>query len=100
MKARIHTKDGDFSQARESLKTYMATHKGDATATELSAEITEGEQLAKKATQERKAQLWNACVETTSTALRVASHSIEIRQMRAECALAAGDIEGASGDLT
>jgi DnaJ family protein C protein 3 len=32
--------------------------------------------------------------------LRVATHSVEIRIWRAECALAAGDVESCVGDLT
>ncbi|KAF4609424.1 hypothetical protein D9613_012926 [Agrocybe pediades] len=42
----------------------------------------------------------NVCVESASQTLRVASHSIEVRTWRAECALAANDIESAVGDMT
>ena len=72
----------------------------DKEATDLDLEINEGERLKEKADKERKAELWNACIETTSEALRVASHSVEIRTWRAECALAAGDVESSVGDLT
>jgi hypothetical protein len=34
-------------------------------------EITEGERLKEKTGNERKAQLWNACIETASETLRV-----------------------------
>jgi len=72
----------------------------DKEAEELDMEITEGERLKEKSDMERKAQLWNVCIETASEALRVASHSVEIRSWRAECALAAGDVESSVGDLT
>ena len=72
----------------------------DKEAEELDLEITQGERLKEKADKERKAQLWNACVETASEVSRIASHSVEIRTWRAEYALAAGDVESSVGDLT
>ena len=39
-------------------------------------------------------------MESASRALRIASHSVVVRNWRAEHALAAGDIESAVGDLT
>jgi len=72
----------------------------DKEAEELDLEIKEGQRLKEKTGMERKAQLWNACMESASEALRVASHSVEIRTWRAECALAAGDVESSVGDLT
>lgn len=102
MKARIYTRDGHFPQARVSLAQYIKA-KGktkDRDAEELDADMTEGEQVRLQTEKERRAQLWNACVESASKALRTASHSVEIRLWRAECALAAGDVESAVGDLT
>ena len=69
-------------------------------AEELDCEIREGERLVKKTEQERRAQLWNACVESASQALGIASRSVLMRKWRGECALAAGDVESAVGDLT
>ena len=102
MKARIYTRDGHFASARTSLSFYIKAKgkKMDKEAEELDVEITEGEKLKEKSDNERNAQLWNACIETASEALRVASHSVEIRAWRAECALAAGDVESSVGDLT
>ncbi|KAJ8516418.1 hypothetical protein ONZ45_g6293 [Pleurotus djamor] len=100
MKARIHTKDGHFSEARESLNLFTSKNKNDAAASELLNDINFGEQAAKKTAQAKKAQLWTACTESATEALRVASHSIALRQQRAECALAVGDLEGATGDMT
>lgn len=100
MKARIHTKDGRFPAAREAIKKYSSRVKGDSSLHEILMSVTEGEMASKKATQAKRAKLWTACVEAASTALAVASHSIELRQLRADCALASTDIEDAVGDLT
>jgi DnaJ homolog subfamily C member 3 len=80
MKAHIYTPDGHFASARTSLSIYIKAKgkKFDKVAEELDVEITEGERL-KKSDKEWKAQLWNACIETASEALKVASHSVEIR---------------------
>jgi DnaJ family protein C protein 3 len=102
MKARIQTRDGNFQAAHEALEIYVrAKGKGRAgqDAFELQRDIEEGERMEAKMEQERAAQLWNACVESASIALRSASHSIDIRSVRAECALASGDVESAVGDL-
>ncbi|RDB30413.1 DnaJ subfamily C member 3 [Hypsizygus marmoreus] len=102
MKARIHLRDGHFDLARESLGLYVKA-KGKAAgdeAKELEADIAQGAAMEQKMEKERGAQLWNACVESASAALRSASHSIDIRSVRAECALASGDVESAVGDLT
>ncbi|KAH8105446.1 hypothetical protein BXZ70DRAFT_1070055 [Cristinia sonorae] len=100
MKARIHAKDGHFSAAREAIKAYTTKFKNDQSIQEVLLTVSEGELAAKKAKQAMKAKLWQACVEAASTALGAASHSIDIRQLRADCAIASGDIEGAVGDLT
>jgi DnaJ family protein C protein 3 len=101
MKARIHAKDGNWTEAKESLELYKSNSKGEnSSVNELDSQITEGEAAHKKATQAARAKLWTACEEAASTALSVASHSIEIRQQRAECSFAAGDLEMAVGDLT
>jgi DnaJ family protein C protein 3 len=102
MKSRIYIRDGHFSLARESLTAFLKSPAGKAgtEAEELDREIKEGERLVEKTEKERRAQLWNACVESASQALRIASHSVVVRNWRAECALAAGDVESAVGDLT
>ncbi|PPQ88888.1 hypothetical protein CVT25_009123 [Psilocybe cyanescens] len=100
MKARIFTRDGQFSLAKTSLAAYVKAKGNDKEAEELDADMKEGEKLKSKAEKERNAELWNACVESATQALRVASHSLEIRTWRAECSLAAGDVESSVGDLT
>lgn len=101
MKARIHAKDGSWTEAKKSLESYKSSSKGDdSSVKELTSQVTEGEAAHKKATKAARAKLWTACEEAASSALSVASNSIEIRQQRAECSLAAGDLEMAVGDLT
>ncbi|KAF5371496.1 hypothetical protein D9615_009636 [Tricholomella constricta] len=100
MKARIHTRDGHFDLARESLHLFVKAKGAGEESKELEANIDQGEQMEGKMEKERASQLWNACIESASAALRSASHSIDIRSVRAECALAAGDVESAVGDLT
>jgi DnaJ family protein C protein 3 len=100
MKAKIHAKDGRFQDARDALKRYTAKVKGDQVATDLMFAISEAEAAAEKARRAGKAQLWSSCSESASMALKTASHSVEVRQLRAECSLASGDVESAVGDLT
>ncbi|KAF8075747.1 hypothetical protein FPV67DRAFT_1617228 [Lyophyllum atratum] len=100
MKARIHARDGHFDLAREALAAYVKAKGVNEEAGELEGSIREAEGGEGKMEKERAAQLWNACIESASAALRVASHSIDIRSVRAECALASGDVDSAVGDLT
>ncbi|KAF8890442.1 hypothetical protein BD779DRAFT_1622562 [Infundibulicybe gibba] len=103
MKARIHAKDGQFPLAREALRFYLKSKASTTDAgagAELASEIEEGAKMKAKTEKERQSQLWTACVESATMTLRYASHDIEIRQIRAECALASEDIEGAVGDMT
>lgn len=100
MKARIHVREGHFSAAETSLNSYIKSKGKDKDVQEAEKHIIEGDKLRKKAFKERNAELWNACVDSASQALRIASHSVEIRTWRAECSLASGDVESSVGDLT
>jgi DnaJ homolog subfamily C member 3 len=100
MKAKIHAKDGRFQDARDALKQYTVKVKGDQVATDLMFAISEAEAASEKARRAGKAQLWSSCSESASMALKTASHSVEMRQLRAECSLTGGDVESAIGDLT
>ena len=100
MKARIHIREGQFALAKTSLALYIKSKGKDHDAEEIDRSIIEGDRLRSKCLKERNAELWNACVDSASQALRIASHSVEIRTWRSECSLAAGDIEGSVGDLT
>lgn len=102
MKARIYAREGEFALARESIKHYTAKgqSQADPAAQEVLIGVTEAELAGKKAGQAMRAKLWTACEEAASTALQTASHSVGLRQLRADCALAAGNVESAAGDLT
>jgi DnaJ homolog subfamily C member 3 len=99
MKAKIYAKDGRWAEARDALTHYTKKVTADQVAADLMASISKAEAAAEKAQRAKRAQLWTACTDFASSALRTAGHSVEVRQLRAECALAAGDIEGAVGDL-
>ncbi|KAI0059331.1 TPR-like protein [Artomyces pyxidatus] len=100
MKARIYAKEGRWSDARDALKKYQVKAKNDQVAMELLLDVSDGEAAAKKVQQAQRAKLWTACEESATQALRIASHSVALRQQRANCALAAGDYEEAVGDFT
>ncbi|KAI0773549.1 hypothetical protein C8Q74DRAFT_1265312 [Fomes fomentarius] len=100
MKARIFTKEGRFAEARDALRKYTMKVKGDSGSQEVMMAITEGELANKKISQAVRAKLWQACVEAATIALATASHSAKLRQQRADCSIAAGDIEGAVADLS
>ncbi|KAJ7211578.1 hypothetical protein GGX14DRAFT_623107 [Mycena pura] len=99
MQARIYTKDGEFALARAALKRYTGGEKELHDRDALLQDIADTEIATKQASQERAAQLWNACGESASRALRVSTHSTSVRSLRVECALGAGDIEGAVADM-
>ena len=98
MMAKIYTKEGNFAQAKTTLDTYASKVPGPPV-DELMLDINEAQTAAKKASNAKRAQLWTVCSEAATQALRVASHSTEIRRIRAECSLAGGDPQGAVVDL-
>ncbi|KAG8218075.1 hypothetical protein J3R82DRAFT_3577, partial [Butyriboletus roseoflavus] len=100
MMAKIYTKDGNFAQAKSTLDTYASKVSGSPSVDELMVDINEAQTAAKKASNAKRAQLWTVCSEAATQALRVASHSTEIRRIRAECSLAGGDPQGAVVDLS
>lgn len=101
MIAKIHMKDGDWVQAKSTLDTYAAkASDSDSVVAELRTDIRDAQAAAKKAKDARRAQLWTVCAEAATQALRVASHSTELRQTRAECNLAGGDPQSAVVDLS
>ena len=100
MRARIYTKEGRWADARDALRKYTVKVKGDAASQEVMMAITDGETASKKIGQAVRAKLWQACVEAATGALATASHSSKLRLQRADCSIAAGDIEGAVADLS
>lgn len=99
MVAKVYTKDGDFAQAKSTLDTYASKVPDSPAVDELMTDIKQAQDAAKKASSAKRAQLWTVCSEAATQALRVASHSTEIRRIRAECSLAGGDPQGAVVDL-
>jgi DnaJ family protein C protein 3 len=103
MSAKIHARDGHWSDARNALDSHSSSHrsaKGDEGVKELRDDVEEAEKSEKQAKREMQAQLWTACYESATRALRVGAYAVGIRGMRAECALRAGDVESAVGDLS
>ena len=100
MKARIYTKEGRWADARDALRKYTTKVKGDSGSQEVMMAITDGELASKKISQAVRAKLWQACTEAATIALSTASHSSKLRLQRADCSIAAGDIEGAVADLS
>ncbi|KAG9011824.1 hypothetical protein FRB94_007550 [Tulasnella sp. JGI-2019a] len=101
MKARILSKEGEWTKARQELKRFQdKAGKNDKDAGDLLFSIMEGEDATKKAFQARRRGVTEVCIENASKAIQTASHNIHLRETRAECALMAGDYESAIGDLT
>ncbi|KLO17381.1 hypothetical protein SCHPADRAFT_925865 [Schizopora paradoxa] len=102
MQGRIHLKLGSWPEARAALKSYssrISAAKDKEEAATLQASLTAAEASASRAQQSKRAGLNQACVDAVTDAIRVASHSADLRALRAECSLAAGDVQGAVGDL-
>lgn len=98
MSAKINARDGNWVSALQSLKSHK--HAGtDEAVKALELDVEDGQKDEKQARREMGAQLWTACYESATRALRVATYSMGIREMRAECALRAGDVESAVGDM-
>ncbi|KAF8582449.1 TPR-like protein [Ramaria rubella] len=99
-KGKIFAKEARWTEARDMMKTYSRKHAGDREAGDLLFGVSEGEVTSKKAYQAQRAKHWGVCIEESSKALQTATHSASLRQLRADCALAQGDIEQTVGDLT
>lgn len=98
MSAKIHARDGSWQSALQSLTSHKHAETDEAVRA-LKSDVEEGQKSEKQAKREMGAQLWTACYESATRALRVAAYSVGIREMRAECALRAGDVESAVGDM-
>ncbi|KAF8998018.1 hypothetical protein BDQ17DRAFT_1411193, partial [Cyathus striatus] len=99
-KARIYLKEGDFPASRTSLARYIKAKGRDAIAIEQGKDLDVSEQAREQAERESRAELWSACVESSTRALGVASFSVDVRAWRVECSFASGDLEGSVDDLT
>lgn len=104
MGAKIHAREGSWALALSSLSALSsspsASSRDTATNTQdLKADVEEGLKAEEQAKREMGAQLWTACYESATRALRVGAYAAAVREMRAECALRSGDVESAVGDL-
>ncbi|KAF9040906.1 hypothetical protein BJ165DRAFT_1406894 [Panaeolus papilionaceus] len=90
MEARIQT----LESTHTSLALYVRKKTKYREAEALGGYLTELERVRGETEEEPDAGLWNAQTP------RVASHDVEVGKWRAGCALGAGDVEGAVGDLT
>ncbi|PVF93062.1 TPR-like protein [Serendipita vermifera] len=99
-KAKIYAKEGRWAESKAALSEYSKKVPGDKNAQDLMFAVSDGEIAAKKAKSAQKHGKWEECIETTTTALQTATYSSDLRQQRADCALASGDIEQAIADMT
>ena len=108
MQGRIYVKTGSWELARKALSGYVAKLQKSKSAAEkekakepqdLLFRLSEAESAYVRAQQSRNAGLNQACADAASDALREATHAPHVRELRAECALAAGDVQGAVGDM-
>ncbi|KAF8997992.1 hypothetical protein BDQ17DRAFT_1428676 [Cyathus striatus] len=79
LKAHIHLKDGDFPTSRTLLARYIKVKGRDADAVELEKDLDVGEKAREQAERERRAELWSACIESSTCALGIASFSVDVR---------------------
>lgn len=100
MKSRIHVREGNYDLASASLTLYTQSKGQDKDGQAIALDIEEGSKWKEQTSKERKSHQWTPCIESASQALRTSPHSHIVRLWRAECALAAEDIESAVGDLT
>ncbi|KZT38740.1 TPR-like protein [Sistotremastrum suecicum HHB10207 ss-3] len=100
MKAKIYAKEGKWVDARTMLKQYTTKIKGDSEAADLLFAISEAEVSFKQARSASKTKQWDTCTEKATKTLETATHNVELRHLRLDCALQKGDIEQAVADLT
>ncbi|CAE6471239.1 unnamed protein product [Rhizoctonia solani] len=100
MKARLYAQEGKWAEATKFANQYSAKNKGDAAAVDLLFAVTEGQVASRNAEKAGKNKHWDICVAEATRALSTASHNSKLRELRANCALALGDLEQAAADLT
>ncbi|CAG7852732.1 SubName: Full=Related to interferon-induced double-stranded RNA-activated protein kinase inhibitor {ECO:0000313/EMBL:CCA75835.1} [Serendipita indica DSM 11827] len=99
-KAKIYAKEGRWTESKAALVDYSKRVPGDKSAQDLMFAVNDSEIATKKAASAQKAGKWEACIESATLALQTAVYSSSLRQQRADCALAAGDVEQAIADMT
>ncbi|CDS03904.1 hypothetical protein LRAMOSA06859 [Lichtheimia ramosa] len=99
-RARIYAKEGDFELAKKDLEKYLESHPKDTEATTLLQDVTEAATAMKSAEKAKEANQFDECIQFTSTVTSIAPQLARVRQLRARCHIAKGEIEEAAGDLT
>ncbi|CAE6420491.1 unnamed protein product [Rhizoctonia solani] len=100
MKARLFAQEGKWAEATKFANQYSTKNRGDAAAVDLLFAVTEGQVAHRNAEKAGKNKHWDICVAEATRALLTASHNSQLRELRANCALALGDLEQAAADLT
>ncbi|CAE6460645.1 unnamed protein product [Rhizoctonia solani] len=100
MKARLFAQEGKWAEATKFANQYSVKNKGDAAAVDLLFAVTEGQVAHRNAEKAGNNKHWDICVAEATRALSTASHNSQLRELRANCALALGDLEQAAADLT
>ena len=106
LQAKIHAKEGEFTLAREALDTYLSNSQHSEKdkrdlheANTLLSSLTSASTASHRAHQSHKARLYTACVQYATDALSLATHSRNLRELRAECEVESGELEAGVGDL-
>ncbi|KDN36945.1 hypothetical protein RSAG8_10479, partial [Rhizoctonia solani AG-8 WAC10335] len=100
MKARLFAQEGKWAEATKYANQYSVKNRGDTAAVDLLFAVTEGQVAHRNAEKAGKNKHWDICVAEATRALSTASHNSQLRELRANCALALGDLEQAAADLT
>jgi hypothetical protein len=98
--ARIHLREGSYTEATESVNTYISRNKKDTTAQDLKKSIAQASTSHKKAERAAEKKQWELCVNSAGEALEQADASTGLLELRATCSSQLGRIEEAVGDLT
>ena len=107
LQAKIHAKEGEFDLARQAAETYLSSSHSSKSkdkrdthdAQTLLTSLTSASLSSHRAHQSRTARLFAACVHSATEALALATHSRALRELRAECEVAGGEVEAGVGDL-
>jgi DnaJ family protein C protein 3 len=97
-KAKILAKEGDFDRAGEELRLFQKS-KREADADDLAGAVKNAAAESVSARAAAKSKNWDGCLEHATNSLEVGPNSIEMRELRVECALEKGNIMAVHGDL-
>lgn len=93
-------KTGDLEAAKSTLSPYLASHKKDATALTLAESIKQADLYVSQTHKFAQQGKWEACISNANAAIEIVSQSSALREARAECHAASGNIQETIGDLS